>query len=294
MLLPVLSRVIAKLVATRLQTWAESQGLLHDFQWGFRPNRRCTDLALILTLVIEMANVHCKSKDSQWDSVVIVLWDIIKAYPSTQRHLAWKLFHRLGVPESLLRILSGLHDHTQYVIRAGKEFSDPFDLAIGFREGCPSSPACFSIFHNFAIGRFLQCQQTAANPGLHCTVNPEAPFHLRRKLAGNKDVLDSLDLLAVLFADDTTGLTRLSQLSQFDHPGKTHRLTRGGSPPLGNSFDEAVKFLGMWLHYDGKHDRDTHETMGKVVSAIAEAWAHSSDQRHAHQLYGGELLALWL
>ncbi len=54
---------------------------------------------------------------------------------------------------------------------------------------------CFSIFHNFAIGRFLHKQKQAGNPGIHCTVNPQAPFHLRKQLAGNPELLDSLDFL---------------------------------------------------------------------------------------------------
>ena len=168
-----------------------------------------------------------------------------------------------------------MHDCTDYVIRSGDEYSEPFSLAIGLREGCPSSPVCFSIFHNFAIGRFLDKQQKADNMGIHCTVNPDAPFHLRKKLAGNPDRLDSLDFFALLFADDTTGLTRFSQLTNFEedmasslrdfaerlHPGKTHRLVAGKPPPAGGGYDDAVKFLGVWLQWDGKHDRDTQERL---------------------------------
>ena len=195
MLLPIISRVLARIVATRLQQWSEKEHFLHNFQWGFRPNRRCTDPALVLTLLLEMANAHTQVQEDTWDPLVLVLWDIVKAYPSTQRHLCWKLFHKLGVPEQLLRVLYGLHDCTNYVIRSGDEYSEPFSLAIGLREGCPSSPVCFSIFHNFAIGRFLHKQKQAENPGIHCTVNPQAPFHLRKQLAGNPDLLDSLDFL---------------------------------------------------------------------------------------------------
>ena len=275
MLLPIISRVLARIVATRLQQWSEKEHFLHNFQWGFRPNRRCTDPALVLTLLLEMANAHTQVQEDTWDPLVLVLWDIVKAYPSTQRHLCWKLFHKLGVPEQLLRVLYGLHDCTNYVIRSGDEYSEPFSLAIGLREGCPSSPVCFSIFHNFAIGRFLHKQKQAENPGIHCTVNPQAPFHLRKQLAGNPDLLDSLDFFALLFADDTTGLTRLTQLDNFEndmaaslrdfaerlHPGKTHRLVAGKPPSAGGAFDEAVRFLGVWLQWDGKHDRDTHERL---------------------------------
>ena len=146
MLLPIISRVLARIVATRLQQWSEKEHFLHNFQWGFRPNRRCTDPALVLTLLLEMANAHTQVQEDTWDPLVLVLWDIVKAYPSTQRHLCWKLFHKLGVPEQLLRVLYGLHDCTNYVIRSGDEYSEPFSLAIGLREGCPSSPVCFFHF----------------------------------------------------------------------------------------------------------------------------------------------------
>jgi len=80
---------------------------------------------------------------------------------------------------------------------------------------------------------------------------------------------------ALLFADDTTGLTRSSQLEDFEtdmatslrdfaerlHPGKTHRLVAGKPPSAGGAFDDAVRFLGVWLQWDGKHDRDTHERL---------------------------------
>ena len=229
------------------------------------------DPALILTLLLDMANSHERAADPQWDSLVFVLWDIIKAYPSTQRHLAWKLFHKLGVPPGMLRVLSGLHDSTNYVIRAGQEYSDEFDLAIGFREGCPSSPVCFSLYRNFAIGRFLERCSTQQNNGLHCTVNPIAPINLRRKLAGKPDRLEQLFLHTVLFADGTTGLTRESLLQTFEqnmsdfaeglHPGKAHRLRAGVAPPAGSAYEEAVKFHGVWLQWDGRHDRDTQERM---------------------------------
>lgn len=199
MLLPLISRVLARIVATRLQHWSEQSNFLHNFQWGFRPNRRCTDPALVLTLLLEMANGHIRRQEDSWDPLVLVLWDIVKAYPSTQRHICWKLFHKLGVPETMLRVLYGLHDCTDYVIRSGDEYSEPFSLAIGLREGCPSSPVCFSIFHNFAIGRFLHRQAQAGNRGVHCTLNPQAPFHLRRQLAGKPEQLDSLDFFCFTF-----------------------------------------------------------------------------------------------
>lgn len=63
-------------------------------------------------MLLDMANSHERAADPERGSMVFVLWDIIKAYPSTQHCLAWKLFHRLDVPKGMLRVLSGLHDPT--------------------------------------------------------------------------------------------------------------------------------------------------------------------------------------
>ncbi len=87
MLLPIISRVLARIVATRLQQWSEKEHFLHNFQWGSRPSRRCTDPALVLTLLLEMANAHKQAQEDTWGPLVLVLWDIVKAYLSTQRHL---------------------------------------------------------------------------------------------------------------------------------------------------------------------------------------------------------------
>ena len=58
---------------------------MHNFQWGFRAHRRCTDPSLVLTLVLEMAS-SCRSScrnpdDGTWDPLVLICCDIIKAYP---------------------------------------------------------------------------------------------------------------------------------------------------------------------------------------------------------------------
>ena len=288
MLLSVISRVVARVVATRLQKWAEQAGFLHDLQYGFRPSRRCTDPALIFILLLDMANSAKPEDDTEEDPLVFVLRDIVKAYPSVQRHLAWRLFHRLGVPDKMLRVLSPLHDGTLYRIRSGREYIDEFNMAVGFREGCPSSPVCFSIFRNFAICGFLRLRQKHGDEGLCLAVKPGGPVNTRKALSKKPEHDEVMRLLAVLFADDATGLTRLSHLDAFEadmqnalelykeqlHPGKTHRLHAGHRPGPRSKFDDAVRFLGVWLQWDGGHDRNTHERL----AAASRVWGQLSRQ----------------
>ena len=218
---------------------------------------------------------------------------LYQSLSEVQRHLAWRLFHGLGVPDTMLRVLSGLHDSTSYQIRQGHERSDSFGLLIGFREGCPTSPICFSIFHNFAISRFLALRQQRGDDGVLFSTNPGTQFNLRRCLQLTGPNTEYLHLLAVLFADDTTGVTRASAQEVFEqdmakalgdfvetlHAGKTHRLKPGVVPPANSTFDEAVRFLGVWLHGMGNMIETLQSTFRQPAScgvsflASWDAWA---------------------
>ena len=290
MLLSVLSRLLARIVAQRLSVWAESSGLLHEFQWGFRPQRRCTDPAMILTLLIEVCNHLRHDDEAGYDRLVLILWDIVKAYPRVQRHFAWRLLHELGIPDEMLSVLHGLHDSTTYQIRSASGLSDEFELAIGFREGCPSSPVLFSLYHNAAISRFVRLQETAGNAGVRLRVNPGGPMHTRAALAKSKRKSQALlQLMAVLFADDTTGICRESLRASFEdnmatalwdykeelNPSKTHRLQLGASRSDAG-FQDAVKFLGVWLQWDGSHERHERALSFSRQTDYGDACARSS------------------
>ena len=48
-LLPIMGKIFTKILRERLLHWAETNDLLNEAQFGFRPNRRTTDPILILT-----------------------------------------------------------------------------------------------------------------------------------------------------------------------------------------------------------------------------------------------------
>ena len=52
-LLSIVSRVVAKVVATRLLKFAEKRNLLSNFQWGFRGYRSTRDEILVIRLMME-------------------------------------------------------------------------------------------------------------------------------------------------------------------------------------------------------------------------------------------------
>ena len=211
MLSPI-SRVLARLVATRLSAWAERQGLLPNMQFGFRRGRSTANALFIARVLTELAaEVRLRGSDSEADMLVFVLVDITKAYTSVQRSGAWRMLRRLGVLEPMISVLVGLHEGTVYRCRSRQGVSESHQQQTGFREGCCTSPILYNLFHAFAVRDF----EGRSKQKLQLCQIPDRAFNIRthkRPVRGEQIVLR--ELLLLLFADDTTLLTRKSCYAQ--------------------------------------------------------------------------------
>lgn len=105
-----MSRLLGKVVARRLSTFAENRKLFSDFQFGNRKHRSVIDAFFVVRMTMEMAaEVSFSSQigednESQWDhSPVAVMFDIRKAFPFVDREGAFALFANLGMPPGFLQ-----------------------------------------------------------------------------------------------------------------------------------------------------------------------------------------------
>ena len=80
--------------------------------------------------------------------VAALFLDIEKAYPSVPTDAAERLFLRVGLPPVFVKLLVGVHKNAKYRVRTNEGIGDYFGLQKGFREGDPSSPAAFSLYHS--------------------------------------------------------------------------------------------------------------------------------------------------
>jgi hypothetical protein len=55
MLLSIISRVLGRVIATRIRRWQEEGGWLLNCQWGFRPHRFTMDVVFLVRVLVEMA-----------------------------------------------------------------------------------------------------------------------------------------------------------------------------------------------------------------------------------------------
>ena len=215
-LLSVGSKLLARVVAQRLQTWTETW--LHETQMGFRCGRPVDDALQVTRRIVEEA---AASHDTQ-DVVSIRLFDIEKAYPRVSRDTLWTLLAHKGAPAEFMNVCKALREHTQYVVRIHKGFSTPYSVDKGLREGCPSSPPLFNLYHHavmedFRVRRAQQANQSGYSPGIPWTTKIDGRvhhgYHSRQHLhkKAEQTVLGDIG-----FADDTSLVGLAAEMSQAE------------------------------------------------------------------------------
>ena len=143
-------RVVARIVARRLTSHAESNLLIVDEQYGFRSKHSDLGPVLVLTLCIEDA-VKIKF-NPEYDPFACVFADIAKAYPSVPRPELMAVLKKSCVPSKLLNIIRGLMEHARYRVKNSEGHDDKwFRMSLGLKEGCPAAPIEFSIYHSFIM-----------------------------------------------------------------------------------------------------------------------------------------------
>ena len=142
---------MARVIAARLMAWSEDVGLLDDNQQGFRKGRSTGDATQMMVRLKEDAeDLEARRRGEEAeekDTLVARLLDLKKAYPRVNKPALWKILEKYGLNGNFLRSLQDLHETTEYKIRGKEGFSEEWVPERGLREGCPSSPPLFNIFH---------------------------------------------------------------------------------------------------------------------------------------------------
>ena len=124
------SRILARVVAKRLGTWAEDLSLLDENQAGFRKGRSTADVTQMLVRMEEdvsdlkrRVNEHeCEMDENEWP--VARLLDLRKAYPRVNKPALWLLLERCGLVGNCLNVIMDLHESTEYKVRANDGMSE--------------------------------------------------------------------------------------------------------------------------------------------------------------------------
>ena len=149
-LLPMISRILAK----RLREWTEENGILDDNQSGFRPGRSTADATQIIIRVqedmsfIKRRRTALEMPTHLPSDPVGRLLDLEKAYPRVSKPALWEILRRHGMKGTFLNCLMDLHETT---VKGKEGDSDHWIPQRGLREGYPTSPVLFNVFHQAVI-----------------------------------------------------------------------------------------------------------------------------------------------
>ena len=157
-LLPIMSRILARILATRLRNWAEATGALDENQAGFRQGRSTADATQIFVRIQEdvkvvrnMEVINNESNEREERKEMAILLDLKKAYPRVSRPIFWAILEKYRLPSKVIDKLKDLHEFTSYRVRGEERDSTEFIPQRGLREGCATSPVIFNIFHQAVI-----------------------------------------------------------------------------------------------------------------------------------------------
>ena len=116
-LLPIMSRILSRILATRLQNWAEATVALDENQAGFRQGGSTADAAQIyirihkvLKVVINMEEINSEREERE---------EIARR---VSRPILWAVLEKYRLPSKVIDKLKDLHiQFTSYRVRGKKE-----------------------------------------------------------------------------------------------------------------------------------------------------------------------------
>lgn len=147
-------KVFAKILHSRLKPHSET--VIGEYQGGFRRNRSTSDQIFSLRLILQKGNefkVHTYH----------LFIDYVQAYDKTKRKELLVVMKELGFNLKLLRLVRATFNGTRCRVKIQNEFSDPFDIDEGLRQGDELSTLLFNVALEGAMRRAgIQTSRTLA------------------------------------------------------------------------------------------------------------------------------------
>lgn len=140
-LLPILSKILEKIVNKRLVDYLEKNNLLSDRQYGFRRGR-CTEDA------VELLTSTLASHMDKGNRCMGVFLDLAKAFDTVSTKMLLKKLRCLGVRGNTLLWFTSYLSNRRQRLRIGEHLSDELNICFGVPQGSILSPTLFCIYMN--------------------------------------------------------------------------------------------------------------------------------------------------
>ena len=136
-----IAKLFTSLLNKRLLAWSESENVISDAQFGFRPKCGTRDAIFVLNTLIT------KTLQSN-RRLYCVFVDYRKAFDSISHNMLWSKLWKAGIRGRLLNIIRSIYDNVKSCVKLDGKLSAMFDLHVGLLQGESLSPILFSLFIN--------------------------------------------------------------------------------------------------------------------------------------------------
>ena len=109
--------------------------------------------------------------------------DLTKAFVTVSRDGLWKIMVKFGCPPSFITMVRQFHDGIQAREQNGREFSEPFRVTNGVKQGCVMAPTLFYMMFSAVLIDAFQDSDTVFPIRYRFDGNS---FNLRRLQAKSK------------------------------------------------------------------------------------------------------------
>lgn len=139
-----LCKLFERMVNTRLVWFLEKNGLITNFQAGFRKQRSTTDQIVKLETYIRDAFI-------KKEHVVSIFFDLEKAYDTTWKYGIMKDLHDFGLRGNMPKLIDNFLQDRVFNVRLGSILSDKHEQEMGVPQGSVLSVTLFSIKINSIV-----------------------------------------------------------------------------------------------------------------------------------------------
>ena len=183
-------KILARVLLNRLNEHLEQSGLLPENQCGFRKDRGTIDM------VFTARQLQEKCQEQNMD-LYMTFVDLTKVFDTVSREGLWKIMAKFGCPAKCIAVVRQFHDGMLVRVQNDGEFSDPFPVTNGVKQGCVLASTLFSTMFSAMLTDAFQ----DGDNGIPIRYRfDEKLFNLRRLQAKSKVQTEVLD--EFLFADD--------------------------------------------------------------------------------------------
>ena len=133
-LLSIAGKALARVLFNRLHKHLEQSGLLSESQCGFRKDRG----------TIDRSSQQEKCQEQNMDPHMTFA-DFTKASDTVNREGLWKTMAKFGCSTKFIAMVRQFHDGMLARVQNDGEFSDPFPVINGVKQGCVLAPNLFSM-----------------------------------------------------------------------------------------------------------------------------------------------------